>query len=57
MVGVHGRVKFLPSLMVINIFLFPLLTVRGEVALFCWIFARFLSLGYRIPTLNALRWA
>ena len=35
--------------MVINVFLIPLVTVRGEGALFCWLFARFLSLGCRMP--------
>ena len=33
----------LPSEIVIRIFLIPLVAVRGEGALFCWLFARFLS--------------
>ena len=54
MVGMCKGIVYLPSLMVINIFLFPLVTVRGERALCCWLFARFFSLGCRIPVLNAL---
>ena len=49
MVGMYERITYLPSLMVINVFLIPLVTVRGEGALFCWLFARFLSLGCRMP--------
>ena len=45
----YERITYLPSLMVINVFLIPLVTVRGEGALFCWLFARFLSLGCRMP--------
>lgn len=54
MVDMCEGIVYLLSLMVINIFLFPLVTVRGEGALCCWLFARFFSLGCRIPALNAL---
>ena len=42
------------SLIITPIFLFPLVTVRGEGTFFCRLFACFLSLGFRIPTLNVL---
>ena len=49
MVGMYERITYLQSLMVINVLLIPLVSVRGEGALFCWLFARFLSLGCRMP--------